>query len=342
VPEILDSLDMFGAAAGLPDQIQAAMDDFGPGPLPDRDDIDNVVVLGMGGSGVAGDVIRAVAGPLCPVPIVVAKGYEPPHFVGDRTLVFAVSFSGDTEETIEATTTAATAGARVVAVAHGGRLSELAGEWSAPWHRLADGIPQPRAGLGALVTPIALTLEDLGLYPGAREFMSRGVEQLRRRVTALTKPDNAAADLARRLGRTLPIVYGGGELGGVAAARWKTEVNENARVAAFANTSPELCHNEIAGWGQHGDMTRQVFSLVNLRHDFEHPQVMRRFDLVEEVAVEVTHRVETVAAEGAGMVAQLFDLMMVGTFTSLHLATQEGIDPGPVPALDWVKSTLKS
>lgn len=342
MPDALDTLGMFDAAASLPDQIAEAVGSFTTDRLPDPDRVDNVVVLGMGGSGAAGDVIQAVAGPLCPVPIVVAKDYEPPHFVGERSLVFAVSFSGDTEETVEATATAAAAGAQVVAVCRGGRLAELAAEWDGPVHRVADGIPQPRAGLGALFAPLALTLEHLGLYPGAGEFLDRAVEQLRHRRDALVADGNEAEALARRIGRTLPIVYGGGDVGGVAASRWKTEVNENARVAAFANTSPELCHNEIAGWGQHGDMTRQVFTLVQLRHDFEHPQVMRRFDLVDEVAVEVTHRVESVEAEGGGMVAQLFDLLLFGTFTSLHLAAQEGIDPGPVPVLDWVKASLAS
>jgi glucose/mannose-6-phosphate isomerase len=113
-------------------------------------------------------------------------------------------------------------------------------------------------------------------------------------------------------------------------------------VAAFWNTSPELCHNEIAGWGQHGDMTRQVFTLVKLRHDFEHPQVMRRFDLIDEVAEEVLGGVESVEAAGEGNLAQLFDLSMIGTFTSLHMAAQEGIDPGPVPVLDWMKKQLRA
>ncbi|MER3453042.1 MAG: bifunctional phosphoglucose/phosphomannose isomerase, partial [Acidimicrobiia bacterium] len=124
--------------------------------------------------------------------------------------------------------------------------------------------------------------------------------------------------------------------------RWKTQFNENAKIPAFWNTQPELCHNEVAGWGQHGDLTRQVVTLVALRHDDEHPQVQRRFELVYELMEEVVASIVEVRAEGEGMLAQLFDLILVGDFTSLHLAFREGVDPGPVPALDHLKTSLAS
>jgi glucose/mannose-6-phosphate isomerase len=275
------------------------------------------------------------------MPVVVVKGYEPPSYVNDRTLVFAMSFSGDTEETVDAVETAAAGGGRIVAVTRGGRLADLADRWGGQVVPIADGIPQPRAGLGALAMPPLVVLERMGLFPGAGEWISRAITQLKVRRDELTRDGNPAELLARRLGRTLPIIYGGGGLGSVAAMRWKTEINENARVAAFWAASPELCHNEIAGWGQHGDMTRQVFTLVKLRHDHEHPQVMRRFELIDEVGEEVLGGVESVEAAGDGDLAQLLDLTMFGTFTSLHLAAQEGIDPGPVPVLDWMKQQLR-
>jgi glucose/mannose-6-phosphate isomerase len=151
---------------------------------------------------------------------------------------------------------------------------------------------------------------------------------------------NPALDLARRIGRELPIVYGGAGVGGVAALRWKTQFNENAKVPAFWNQLPELCHNELCGWGQHGDVTRQVFRLINLRHDFEHPQIMRRFELVNEMVDEVVAEIEEVRAEGEGSLAQLFDLILFGDFVSLHLAYLSGVDPGPVAVLDWMKERL--
>ena len=135
-------------------------------------------------------------------------------------------------------------------------------------------------------------------------------------------------------------MHGGGPVGATAAQRWKTQINENANSPAFWSSHPELCHNEVQGWGQHGDVTRQVFSMVNLRHDAEHPQVMRRFELVEDLLREVVAGMEEVRAEGEGDLAQLLDLVLFGDFVSLYMAAQEGLDPGPVPVLVELKRGL--
>ncbi|HEX2040530.1 MAG TPA: bifunctional phosphoglucose/phosphomannose isomerase [Acidimicrobiales bacterium] len=339
--ERLDTQGMFDVTAGLPEQVeQAAREARGLDGLPDRAAIENVVVLGMGGSGIAGDVLIATAASFMPVPVVVVKGYTAPAFVDEHSLVFAISFSGNTEETVEAAGEAAVQGARMVVVTSGGELGKLASSWGAPVVPVPDTIPQPRAALGAMAVPPLVVLEEVGLFPGAGQWIDQAVTQLKRRRDALVADRNEAADLARRIGRTIPLVHSSGSLGGAAAQRWKTQVNENANAPAFWAVHPELCHNEIQGWGQHGDVTRQVISLVNLRHDAEHPQVTRRFELVAELLDEVVAGIHEVRAEGEGDLAQLLDLILFGDFVSLHLAYQEGIDPGPVPALSDLKQRL--
>jgi glucose/mannose-6-phosphate isomerase len=159
-------------------------------------------------------------------------------------------------------------------------------------------------------------------------------------VPSVTGPANAARELARRIDRTIPIVYGGGALGGVAAYRWKCDVNENAKAPAFWAQHPELGHNEICGWGQHGDVTRQVFSLVELRHGFEHERLRLRFSATREIVEECVHQVLAVEAGGEGRLAQLLDLMYVGDWTSTYLALQNDVDPGPIPAISDLKSRL--
>jgi glucose/mannose-6-phosphate isomerase len=338
---VLDSEGMLDAALALPEQVARAVESArGLDGLPDREEIEQVVVLGMGGSGIAGDVLMAAAGPYLPLPVLVFRSYHVPAFVDEGTLVFAVSFSGDTEETIESVTAAALQGARVVAVTRGGELGHLAESWGVPVVGVPDDIPEPRAGLGALAIPPLVVLEDIGLFPGASYWIDAAVEQLKVRRDQLAKPDNIAAQLARRIGRTFPLIHGGGGLGAVAAQRWKTDVNENAKCPAFWNTQSELGHNEISGWGQHGDLTRQMFTLVNVRHDFEHPQVMHRFNLTAELLDEVVSSVESVQAEGEGELAQLLDLILIGNLTSLHMAFQAGIDPGPIPAQEQMKAAL--
>jgi glucose/mannose-6-phosphate isomerase len=202
-------------------------------------------------------------------------------------------------------------------------------------------IPVPRAALGAMAIPPLVVLEDIGLFPGASQWVALAVDQLKRRRDELVRAGGLAEELADRIGRTIPIFHGAQNLGAAAVLRWKSQVNENAKCPAFAAVYPELCHNEIAGWGQHGDVTRQVMTLVNLRHDAEHPQVVRRFEFVAEVLREVVSDIVEVRAHGEGDLAQLFDLVLVGDFVSLHMAAREGIDPGPVPVLDQLKERLR-
>ncbi|HEV7888185.1 MAG TPA: SIS domain-containing protein, partial [Acidimicrobiales bacterium] len=232
--ERLDTQHMWEVTAGLPEQVaeavHAAADLEG---LPRREGIENVVVLGMGGSGISGDILLAAAGPFMAVPVVVVKSYTLPAFVGEGSLVFAISFSGNTEETLEAASEAAVQGARIVAVTSGGELAKLASSWGSPVVPVPDTIPQPRAALGAMAIPPLVVLEQVGLFPGAGQWIGLAVDQLKRRRDALVKDGSEAEALARRIGRTMPLVHSSGAMGTAAAQRWKTQVNENAKAPAF-------------------------------------------------------------------------------------------------------------
>jgi len=334
---------MLGATAGLPEQlaVSAAQALEVPG-LPSSDGLDSIIVLGMGGSGVAGEILQAVGKDQLRLPIVLSGDYSLPAFVGPNTLVFAVSFSGQTEETLEAAETAIGRGARLIAVTGGGRLAEMAAAYKAPVFLTVPGIPQPRAGVATTTAPLLVAAERLGLLAGMTTAIGAAVEQLKRRRDSLVDGAGIALDIAQELGRTVPLLQGANGIGAVAARRWKTQVNENAKAPAFFAAQPEWCHNEICGFGQNGDVTRQVMTIVALRSDYEHPQVERRFGLVREFVGEAVASVIDVRAEGRGQLAQLFDLITIGDFASLHLAAREGIDPGPVPVLVEVKRYLSA
>ena len=337
----VDSRNLWEATLGLPEQVVAAAEAArGVDGLPGHDAVENVVVLGMGDSGIVGDVLTAVAAPFMPVPVTVVKGYVPPDHVGIGSVVLAVSFSGDTEETVEAATAAYEAGAALVVVSGGGELMRLSGEWDVPLVPVPVSIPEARTALGAMAVPPLVLLESIGLFPGAQQWIDLAVDQLTRRRDELDRAGNVAEVTARRIGRTIPLVHSSQDLGAAAALRWKCQINESAKSPAFWNVHPELCHNEVAGWGQNGDATRQLITLVNLRHDAEHPQVSRRFDLVTEALREVMADVIEVRASGEGDLAQLLDLALVGDVVALHLADHEGIDPGPLPVVDEIKRIL--
>jgi glucose/mannose-6-phosphate isomerase len=340
-----DTDGMWEVTFALPEQVAlgaATAAEVASAGLPPAAGVTAVLALGMGGSGIGNDVLAAVAGPRMAVPVLTGKEYELPAFVGPSTLVFASSFSGNTEETLAAAEEAVERGARLVAVTGGGRLADLAGRAHAPVIPVPRTIPHPRAAIGAMTVAPMIVLEDMGLLPGATALIDAAVAQLsaRRAQLLAAGDDSVAATVARRIGRTIPLFYGGGPIGRVAALRWKGQVNENPKQPAFSAAHPELCHNELTGWGQMGDVTRQVVTLVDLRHDFEHPQVARRFELVDEIMDEVVASVVSVRAAGEGPLAQLLDLVLVGDVVALTMAAREGIDPGPIPVLEDLKVAL--
>jgi glucose/mannose-6-phosphate isomerase len=341
-----DSLRFLDAVAGLPEQLVAAHEAAGEvhaDRFPSADGIRNIVVMGMGGSGISGDVIAAAFNDELPVPVIVLKQMRVPAFVGPETLAFAVSYSGDTEETVAMARRALERGTRFVAVSRGGALADLARDAGALHMPCPDGY-LPRAAIGALVAPLVVTLFRLGLAPGGHANLVYAQQQLADRRArcepAIAGAANPARELARKIDRTVPLVYGGGALGAVAAYRWKCDVNENAKAPAFCHSYPELDHNEICAWGQHGDVTRQLVTLVELRHGFEHERLGHRFDMTREIIGECVHQVLSVEAEGQGRLAQLLDLMYVGDWVSCYLALQNDVDPGPIDAIFDLKTRL--
>ncbi len=339
----LDSQDLFGMAAAMAEHMEHAVDTAkGLDNLPDRTRVENIVVLGLGASGVAGDILAATASPFVPVPINVVRGYEIPAYVCESSLVFAISYSGGTEETIEAATRAAEQGAKVVVVSSGGQLEELAIGWGAPHVHVLTGIPQARAAIGALTAPLFSVLEEMGLFPGASQWLDLAIDQVRERVADCGATGCGADAIATKLANKMVIVHGGGAIGAVAARRWKTQINENARTLAFFSEQPELCHNEIVSWDALSEWSRENVAIVALRHDDEHPQVMRRFDLTQDEMDGKVALIENLWASGEGTLAQVFDHIVLGDYVSLSMGVARGIDPGPLPFLSEMKAKLSS
>ncbi|MGO9962420.1 MAG: SIS domain-containing protein [Acidimicrobiales bacterium] len=332
---------MLGASVGMPEQLEASVSSAREVTgLPSPDGLAAIVVIGMGASGFGAEILQAVGRDQLRLPVVAVGDCCLPAFVGPSTLVFAVSFSGETEETLEAAATALERGARLIAVTGGGSLAALAKAGGAPVFAPLEGVPQSRAAVAATTAPLLVALEHLGLLAGVTPAIGAAVDQLRKRRDSLAGGGGTAFEIARGLGRTIPLVQGATGIGAVAARWWKTQLNTNAKAPAFFAAQPEWCHDEICGFGQNGDVTRQVVTIVTLRNDFEHTLLERRFSLVSELVGEAVASVIEVRAEGPGPLAQLFDLFLIGDFVSLHVAAREGIDPGPVPVLVEARRSL--
>jgi len=336
-----DSLGMQEATLDLPDQIERSVVEARQlDGLPNASAIDQVVVLGMGGSGIAGDIVEAIAGPQMTIPVVVSKGYECPHFVGPRTLVMVASFSGETEETLQAVSMAHDRGAQIFAVTCGGTLARLTGEWSAVLHHVDSTIPMPRCAVGAMSIPLLVALDLIGVINGVDEQIDEAVATLRRRCVSIGEGADVSKTIVTEIGSRIPLIYGGGKLGEVAAARFKNQINEIAKSPAFFNSLPEMCHNEMAGWGTADTPKELNIVPIHLRHSYEHQRLASRFDFNETLLSKDGGHVTTVRAQGESPLSQLFDLILIGDQTSLELAAIHGQDPGPIDVLTELKHQL--
>ncbi|HEY1331343.1 MAG TPA: bifunctional phosphoglucose/phosphomannose isomerase [Actinomycetota bacterium] len=317
----------------------------GAAGLPSGDGIRSIVVCGMGGSGVAGDVLRVLMAPRLPLPVLVCKGYDVPAACGPDTLVLAVSFSGDTEETVSAYASAAERGCRMVAISRGGRLEALARRDGAARVGVDVEAPMPRQALGFLGAAPLGVLEAIGLLPSP----SREVGEAAAAVDALAErlgpgrrlAVNEAKDLARWLGERTPVVWGSEGPAETAAARWKTQMNENAKIPAFASWLPELDHNEIEGWSRG---TGGPFALVVLRHAGEPPRIGDRVEATLAAIKDAGLESRQVWADDAvdSDLARLFTLILLGDFVSAYVAILRGTDPSPIPVLSGLKDLLRT
>jgi glucose/mannose-6-phosphate isomerase len=320
----------------------------------------SVLVCGMGGSGIAGDVLGAVAGQGAPVPVLTHRGFGLPAWVGAGDLVVAASCSGTTEETLSALEEAVRRGCMLLAVgAAGSPLEDLAARGRAVFVPVTQG-RQPRASVWSLSTPLLVAGHVLRLCDAGDDVVeaaAAALEELARtcRVDA-DEMVNPAKSLAAALVGALPVVWGSSGLAGVAAHRFACQLNENAKTPAVAGVLPEAGHNQVVALdgpfarsapGGEDDFFRDRaddldggrMALVLMRDSQEHPLVARRADACARLAEERGVPVQVVRTEGASAFERLARLVAVGDFASTYLALAQGLDPTPVEAIDALKQS---
>ncbi len=288
---------------------------------------DAVVFAGMGGSAVGGELLRGLIAHDCPVPITRVRGFGIPSWAGPGTLVVCVSYSGGTAETLACARQAHRQGASILAIGSGGTLRELAGEWGVPFASVPGGL-QPRAALGYLFGAVASAFGRAGLAAeGLAEEAAAGAE---------LADAEAAAELGAQLADTVPLVYGAGPLA-VVAYRWKTQLNENAKMHAFSHAFPEAGHNEIVGW-EGASVAR--FAAVFLRDSRDGADSRRMMDVTADLIRGDAALMVDVEARGDTAAARAFSLVAHGDWVSYHAALSRGVDPTPVQRLVALKSRL--
>lgn len=316
-----------------------------------------VVVAGMGGSGIAGHVLQAAAGPGCPVPVERVRGWTLPAWVGALDVVLAVSSSGHTAETIACAAEAVRRGARVVVVAHAGSpLAELALSAGAPWVPVPDG-RAPRANLWALSVPLLVAAHELGIVDAPPEELARVADLLDdlalRCGPAAPLDVNPAKVLATELSGTLPLVWGSSDLAGIAAYRLMCQLAENAKYPAVNGVLPEALHNQVVTFAgplasrdddlfrdRVDDDARLRLRLVVLRDSVEHERVAAGARAAVDLAAEYGVPVSRIDAAGEHPLERMASLCAIGDFASVYLGLLNGVDPTPIAPIDALKAQL--
>ena len=344
-----DPNDMLGAILGLPEQFEQAKRvalDADLGGLAGKR-YASVVIAGLGGSAIGGDLLRAVFEPILTCPVVVVRDYDLPGFVGADTLVIASSNSGNTEETLSAYAQARKAGASILAATTGGKLDELTEADNVPCIALPVTGLQPRAAVGYSFVPLVVALARIGLLPQSvlsdiDEAMGVLISVRGECGPDVTVEHNLAKRLANAWLGKIPFIYGSQAERGVVAYRWKTQISENAKALAVSNVFPELNHNETVGWsGKHGQGDVEKYLTVTLLRDASEPShIVRRVELTKELLAERKVRIDEVWSKGTSALARMFSLVYAGDFASCYLALAYGEDPTPVAAIEWLKKQL--
>lgn len=310
-----------------------------------RRPVANVVVTGLGGSAIGGDLLRSMMDAGGDVPLVVNRDYDLPAFVSPDTLVIAASYSGNTEETLSAYAQARARRAQMVCVTSGGELAARAEADRVPVCRIPGGQP-PRTATGYMFFPMLAIVGGAALLDRSLDADVEEALGVLDRLAAAYGPDaptasNPAKQLALALFGRVPVIYGSQGYRGVVANRWKGQFNENAKEHAFANAFPEQNHNEILAWTL---CRRQAprWSVVYLRDPEEReaaPRIARRVEVTKRIIGRAAEQHE-VWAEGSSLLARMFSLFTLGDFVTVYTAYLNGVDPTDIGSIDRLKAEL--
>ncbi len=317
----------------IPDHLSDALWRVESARIEPFDAAGGLVVCGMGGSAVGGDLAAVAFGNRLSRPLTTERGYELPACMLPDRAVLCSSYSGDTEETIACYEAAEALGAKRIVATTGGELADAARRDGVPVIGLPAGL-QPRAAVGYVFTAAAEVAALVGAAPGIRTEIDSSAAHLREASGALAE---RAAGLAERLEGSIPVIYGA-DLTIPVASRWKTQINENAKLPAFTAELPEADHNEIAGWQGAGESGR--LSAIFLGDRDQHPRVRQRIELTADLIEPDATAVARIETEGESRTERLLWTVMLGDLLSLQLAARRGVDPAPIEPIERLKDLL--
>ncbi|MBR9974904.1 MAG: bifunctional phosphoglucose/phosphomannose isomerase [Bacteroidetes bacterium] len=338
-----DSHDMYSVLCDWPGQAKTGMDVGNAVPLRGIDGagLSNMLVCGMGGSAIGGDVLRVFAETQGRIPIAVNRGYTLPGYVGPKTLVVVMSYSGNTEESLASYDEARKRRAQIVVVTSGGTLLDRAEADRVPAAIIPGGLA-PRCALGYLFLPllmIAARLDIIDIERSALDAALATLEAATREYADHDDPRNTAIDIAERLRGKLPVLYGAQAGLDAVLMRWRCQIEENAKMLSYSNVLPEMNHNEIVGWEQNPDLLRRIAVVV--LHDLgDHPQIRKRISVTLDIIRPLAADIIEIYANEEHPLARVLGLICLGDWVSFYLAMTSAVDPFPIVNIDRLKKEL--
>jgi glucose/mannose-6-phosphate isomerase len=300
-------------------------------------DIRNILISGMGASGIGANLVESLTYGRVPIPITVSKGYNIPQFVSPHTLFIACSYSGDAEETLAAVQKAMLKRAHIICITSGGKLLEVAREYNLFYIQIPDGSPAPRGMIGYMIISLLYALYHTNLIGAAFiKETENAVESLNRSEKAILIESEI---IAKKLKGKLPVIYCDGRLQAM-AMRFQNQLNENAKQLAHVNTFPEMNHNEIEGWQFPQSILSQI-QVIYLYSDHDHERVEKRMEICREIFEKRSNPIIDIVAEGASLLEQYYHLIHLTDWISWFLARENQADPNEPGAIDFVKEELE-
>ena len=303
--------------------------------------IRNIVISGLGGSAIGGDLLRSYLSATVSIPIAVSRNYSLPEFVGQHSLVIVSSYSGNTEETISSYKDAVKRKAKILCITSGGAIKQLAAKRKQPLIEIPGGLP-PRAALGYSFFPTLIVLSKLGFFKSRKKEITETIAMLKEKATLYGDPasaQNTAFQIAQSLYGKLPVVYSSVDRFDAVNVRWRGQISENAKTLAYGHVFPELNHNEIVGWEVLKGLMKNIHVII-LRDNEDNKRIKLRMDITKNIIREFADGITEVHSEGTGLLARMFSLLYLGDWVSFYLAMLSDVDPTPVKKIDFLKEEL--
>lgn len=299
---------------------------------PSNGKIQNILITGLGGSGIGGTIISELVSDTCTVPIIVNKDYFLPAFVNENTLVIVSSYSGNTEETLSAMEKAIAKKAQIVCITSGGKVRELAKQHQFDFIEIPGGNP-PRSCIGYCLVQIIKVLTEKGFADKKLlADVSKSAELLDRENESIKVE---AAKIAEKLHKKFPILYSLGTCEGT-VIRFRQQINENSKMLCGHHTFPEMNHNELVGWTERNE----DLVVVTFHTSFDYERTRKRYEVCKPLFEKYSSGVIDIHARGESKLEQFFYLINIGDWISCYLADLKGIDPVEVKVIDRLKGEL--